>query len=211
MDPLTQTKKNRFEFLNLVYQKSGGDETEIYVIRDLAEELGMDINEAELISQYLEGESLIDATRTFGIGNSGVNITHYGVIEIEKALSEPEKPTDYFPPVVNIISIANMSHSQIQQGTLHSQQTASYSAPNIKELGDLVRQLRDQLPSTELSEEERAEAEAELQTIEAQARSPKPKPVIIKEALSTAKDILIKVAPPVLIEMVNRHLAQLSS
>lgn len=210
MDDLTQTKEKRFEFLNLVYWKSGGDEHQFFTLGELASELDLELSTAVRIAQYLGGESLIKVSWTSGGGmKSPICITHRGVIQVEKALSEPEKPTEYFPPVVNIISIASMSHSQIQQGTQQSQQTTSYGASNIEELGDLVRQLRDQLPSTELSEEERAEAEAELQTIEAQARSPRPKSVIIKESLSVARDILIKVAPPVLTELVNRYLAQL--
>ena len=208
MDDLTRTKQKRFEFLNLIYRKSNGDETETYTIHDLAEKLGMDLNEAERVSQYLEGEGLIDTMRAFGAGNSSVNITHRGVIEIEKALDAPEKSTEYFP-AINIISVAHMSNSQIQQGTQHSQQTTSYEAPNVQELVALIQQFRAQLSSVELSDKDRAEAESELQTLEAQTHSPRPKAVIIRESLSTVKDIFIKAAPTVLIEATKRYLAQL--
>jgi len=108
MNSIEQKKKDRFKYLNLLYEKSGGDKLNDQNMFGVGTELGFSEAETMAITQYLNGENLIEHTTIGG----GIAITHYGVKEVEGALSHPEESTHYFPPV-NIINIHHMEGSQI--------------------------------------------------------------------------------------------------
>jgi hypothetical protein len=57
-------------------------------------------------------------------------------------------------------------------------------------LKEIITELRKIQSQSELSTEQKEELEAEIQTIENQAKSPKPKVQIIKNALSSAKELI---------------------
>src|SRR3569832_1228025 len=114
-----------------------------------------------------------------------ISITHFGIKEVEAALSEPDKPSHYFPPV-NVINVHQMNNSVIQQGNLHSQQSASFS----EVVGDLIKLLSslvEAIPELMLKDEARAELDADIKTIQVQHDSKKPKKAIIKESLHSVQ------------------------
>jgi len=117
MASIDELQKKRFQFLHRLHQKTGGNKRKTVDELEFGNELGFDKMETEIISQYLVGEDLIKY-----IARRAIAITHQGIIEVEAALSHPEKPTQYFPPA-NIINIHNMQNSQIQQGTTQSIQS----------------------------------------------------------------------------------------
>lgn len=98
MDKVTERKRKRFQFLRHLYEATEGDELAFVNDQELGNELGFTRDETDQVVRYLEGEHLIE-TVTFG-GN--ISITHQGIVEVEKALSKPDQPTQYFPPV-NVI------------------------------------------------------------------------------------------------------------
>lgn len=207
MPSLEDKKRNRFEFLHQIYKESDGDEFVFLNLRDIANTLQVDIDNAILVAQYLDGERLIKAHWTLGGGDeAAINITHYGVTQIETALNEPEKPTHYFPPVVNIINVHQMYGSQIQQGTQGSAQTGTFNPANLKELTDAIHQVKEELSKVNLSGDDRAEADAEIQTLESQSKSPRPKWTIIKESWAAILRIAESVGIPILIELAKRQL-----
>jgi hypothetical protein len=83
-----------------------------------------------------------------------------------------------------------MHDSQIQQGTAHSRQQGTTSAPNPDQLLAAAESLRALLPQLGLAEDERQEADAELATAQSQLRSPRPKWDIIRGSLAAAVGIL---------------------
>ena len=98
MDQLTEIQRKRFQVLNHIYAKTGGDElVEICV---LAAELIIERKELDKILKYLEGERLIQKRADGQL----YAITHWGVFQMEVALSNPEHASQYFPPV-NILNI----------------------------------------------------------------------------------------------------------
>lgn len=186
MVDLSEIKRKRFLFLNRLYEITEGNEYSHVNKWRLGQGLGFESNETKLITQYLKGEGLIEYTTLDG----GISITHFGVLQVEEAISNPEKPTYYFPPVTNIINIQKMVNSQIQQGTTHSTQTGSFNSQDLQSLADFINLLRGKLPELNLKPEDKKEVEADIETIEAQLSSPKPKSVIIKECLGTIRNIL---------------------
>ena len=133
MDTVIEKKEKRYQYLHHLYEISKGDEKKIYSSEDLGQALGLSIDETDLVVQYLVGEYLIKKI-TVGI----VSIAHRGVMQIENALSKPDQPTDYFPPV-NIINIHQMTNSQIQQGTNFSDQIISIKSVDLQNLKEATK------------------------------------------------------------------------
>jgi len=153
---------------------------------DVGNELGMSSDETVSAVDYLVGEGL--ATHR-AIGGA-IAMTHQGVVEVERSLSAPEAPTQYFPPVVNILHVQNMIGSQIQQGTHHSTQTQTVASSDIEAIKNLVEKLKAGLSSIPLNGDQKNEADAEIQTVEAQLKSSKPKINILRESLKTLRNLI---------------------
>jgi hypothetical protein len=66
--------------------------------------------------KYTQGEGLLDYKALEGI----IGITHRGVVEVEQAFKDSDKPMGHFPPLsnINIINAKNisMTNSMLQQG-----------------------------------------------------------------------------------------------
>jgi hypothetical protein len=185
-NPLEERRAQRFQFLHAVYEESEGSAGRLLRFSDIAEKLGIDEGRAREIVGYLIGERLLEW------GAMGmIELTHWGLKEVEAALLAPDEPTEHFPPFVvaeNYMHIGSISHSQIQQGT-----TASRQAMNLQEadeLRTLVADVRAALVQFRLGEEEQQGVEADLATIEIQLGSAKPKVNVVRESLSSTRAVL---------------------
>ena len=202
---IEQERKNRFRFLHRLWDVSGGDEHNWHSMWAIGEDLGLDKTATLRILQYLGGENLA-VMRTL---NGMTGITHYGIQEVEQALSRPSQPSHYFPPV-NFISIGTMSHSTIQQASSGAMQQVQFDDGKIQQLQAVVAEIRQQLDNLQLANDERQQVQAELSTIEAQLAAPKPKRSIIAECLASLRTILEQataalVAAPFL-QKINKYL-----
>jgi ElaB/YqjD/DUF883 family membrane-anchored ribosome-binding protein len=136
-----------------------------------------------------------------------IAITHFGVVEIERALTHPEEDTTYFPAVVNIMS------GDFRGAILNIDSTLTNLSQNIGKLPgadadvkDELKQLIDQLRQAleEASSEQAEEAEAVVWAAETliEAKSAeKPNRVkieITKEGLKKAAENIASVMPTVL-------------
>jgi len=158
----------------------------------LGDELGFDEKETDRISQYLVGEYLMEYAAMGGI----IAITHQGVIEVEDALSHPEEPTQYFPPV-NIINIHHMQNSQIQQGTINSTQSQLIELKIKNDIQEFIELFKAKLPDLRLKEEDISEIEADIKTVQSQVASSRPKKGMLRECLSSMQRVLEGVAESV--------------
>ena len=181
MDGIAEQKLRRFRFLKYLYERTGGSETEIVPDDEAMQGSGLSKHDFDLVCDYLLKEGLIDGTL------DAVCITHAGVMEVEAALTQPDKPTEHFP--VNVIHIEQMSHSQIQQGTAGSTQSGTFTSLNLAAVAECVRGLSDQLPGLGLAGDDEAVARGDIATIETQLSSPRPKVEIIKESLRSIRNI----------------------
>src|SRR5690349_14827809 len=102
MDALTQKKEQRYLFLKHLYDVAEGDENEFFSVIKLGKEIGLDESTTQKVAQYLTGENLIRVT-----SHDIVQLTHYGVIQIEEATQQPNQSTAYFPPITNMNIILN--------------------------------------------------------------------------------------------------------
>lgn len=185
-DTIIKKKSDRFRFLLKLYEETNGAKHAMVPMFELGSELGLSRDETENIVDYLIGEGLAKHRALGGI----LGIEHQGVIEIEKALSAPEKETQYFPPV-NILNVQNMVNSQIQQGAHASTQTQSLiSSQGVEQLEAFLAEFRRHFDNLPLGADDKKSASADMQTLYAQIESGKPKVAIVKESLRSIRSIL---------------------
>ena len=216
MERIDQRKALRTRFMNELYEMADGSRTNYVKTSEIAKRLGLvfewgkDYGEVLAIVNHLEDEGLIAATEEGG----DVNLTHSGILEVELAHSQPDKPTQHFAPI-NLVYAHNITNSPIQQGSPGATQTLTVlSQDHQQQLEGIVRSLRTTIDDLGLGDEDKAELEAELRTLEAQVASPKPKKEIVRSSLQSAKDILVGAAATVagheIIEGINLLLGVLS-
>jgi len=121
MNAIEEMKKKRFQFLHRLYELTGGNEFKWFNMFQIGKELGFEDDVTLNIAQYLEGEGLVE----FRALGDKIGITHEGIQQVEEALSNPDKPTCFFP-AVNIISVGQMNSSQIQQSSPKATQIDFY-------------------------------------------------------------------------------------
>lgn len=179
----------RYTFLKKVYKLSNADVYEILDMWDVGSNCGLSRNQTSNVFNYLAGEGLV---KSMAIGG-GFSITHKGIKQIEKAVSNPNVKTQYFPPI-NIINIGHMEHSQVQQNTESSNQINIDSFTGYDELKRFLSDVREKLSSINLEEDDRQEIESDISTLDSQIKSSRPKNKIIHESLGSIKRILESVA-----------------
>ena len=89
---LDTKRKQRFEFMRCLYDKTEGSEMGLVYIEEIAEQIGLGELDTEIIALFLADEGLI-RVRMRNI----ISITHIGVDEVEAALGQPDKATEHFP------------------------------------------------------------------------------------------------------------------
>jgi hypothetical protein len=178
---LAERTLQRFRFLKYLYEATRGCELAHVPHAEIMQEAALSEDDFKAAFLYLMNEGVVDGTR------GSACLTHAGVVEVETALSQPDKPTDHFP--VNIIHIEQMSHSQIQQGTAGSTQSGIFTSLDLAAVTECVRGVKAQLPQLGLTSDDEAVAQSDIATIETQLSSPRPKVEIIKESLRSIRNI----------------------
>lgn len=181
MGPLPERTLQRFRFLKYLYEATRGCELAHVPHAEIMRGAGLSEDDFRAAFIYLMNEGVVDGTR------GSACLTHAGVVEIEAALRQPEKPTDHFP--VNIIHIEQMSHSQVQQGTIGSTQSGTFTSLDLEAVAEFIGGLKTMLPQLGLTDDDEAVAQSDITTIETQLSSPRPKVEIIKESLRSIRNI----------------------
>lgn len=193
MERINHRKALRTQFMNELYELAGGSDINTVPTREIAKRLGLDyererdFDEVFDIIRYLGGEHLVAPV---GVQANRVRLTHYGVVEVEQAKSQPDEPTEHFAPI-NVVYAHTISNSPIQQGSPGATQSLTVIGQgHQQQLQDIVRNLRGSMDDMGLGEDDKAELEAEIRTLEAQVDSPKPKKEVIQPSLQSVRNIL---------------------
>jgi len=127
---------------------------------------------------------ILDSVRT-AVLDWALKLEEQGITGEDFTFSKEEKIA-----AANVVfNIGWMSNSQIQSGTIGSEQILHHGV-DLKSAGDLLRQLQEIIPKLHLDASENSELESEIKTIEAQLKSPKPKSTIIRESFRSIRRIL---------------------
>ncbi len=131
-----------------------------------------------------------DAVRNI-ILNWALKLEEDGVLGEEMKFSEDEKEKVY-EKTYNVNNFyAEVTGSQIQQGSTSSSQSQDIQILSKNEISTFISSLKEALTEIEFAEvEEKHELEADISTIEIQLASPKPKEGILREGLGSIKRIL---------------------
>lgn len=203
---IEREREDRFRFLRRLWEDSEGSEFYRTGMWELGSELGLDRPTVDRIFRFLSGEGLLKGVDLGG----GISITHRGIVEVETALSKPDQPTHYFPPV-NVIAIGTMSNSVIQQASPHAAQHVSIGGAETEALRGLLEDLANHLDELALGANELQQVQADMATISAQLSAPTPRRSIVSESLLSLRSILEQVAAAAiaapLIALITRLLA----
>jgi hypothetical protein len=182
MSTLQEKKGARLKFLHQLYEETDGNEMQFVDMWKLGEKLGFDKEMTDLVVQYLESERLMN----FVVRQGVIQITHCGVLEVERALENPDEPTHYFPPAIQVINVGTAIGSPIQQVGGDAVQTTTVA---FDEARAFVARLREELPKLELQEEHVEEIEAQLDIADAQLRSKYPDRGILRRVLEKVQSL----------------------
>jgi hypothetical protein len=135
---------------------------------------------------YLQGEGLLKASGTTDDIKS-ITLTHRGVREVEDAISEPDKPTEHFPPLDSVRASAASDSPTRRPDSEAARALTVITENNRLEVVRMIQALKSWPDQLDLDEEQRSEIEADIQTIEAQLGSPRPKAQLLEISLQSIK------------------------
>lgn len=202
-EKIKELQNHRSQFIKKLYEMAEGNTSRIIHMENVGNELGFDREYSFQIGGYLEGENLLEYVTVGG----GVQLTHYGVQEVEEAIANPNEPTEHFTPF-NIINIGTMNNSNIQQGTINSTQIIEQS--KIPEIQDILQKIFDSLEQLELQGSNKEDLKTEIETITTQLKSSTPKKSIISECLGTITSILGNATASALVTELTQALSSIS-
>jgi hypothetical protein len=175
MSDIAKKQEQRYLFLKQLYDQTDDDEHIFVDFIQLGAIVGQDENTVRKIVQYLTGEGLVKS-----ISRDDGAITHYGVVQVEQALKEPNEPTQFFPPIVNMNIILEGTTIQGGFNVLSSIQD-SYNKVNSANTPDDLKTLLKQLAkevaaiSEHLSVEKAEQVARDLENLTAEATSENPR------------------------------------
>jgi hypothetical protein len=184
-------KSWRLKFMNLLYDRAGPSTMSAHNTFALAKDLGIPRMEALHVMQYLVDEGLI---KPYGAGSeewAPVVLTHEGIREVEQARDKPATPTKHFPAMNTVVFAGNVSNSQVQVGTIDSQQRGKFISVNEStEIATWVSEVEGRLPEIGLADDDMADVKAQLEAIRAQLRSPRPRHAALAASAGAVKGVL---------------------
>jgi hypothetical protein len=177
MSIIEENKEQRFLYLQTLYELLRGKPFKSIHEDRVQEKLGWDDETIEAASLFLKDEHLIEYTAM----GPQVALTNYGIKEYERAMSQPERPTQFFPPIINIQSMMN---SQLQIGSHGSSQVQRITQGLD---GAALAALLSEIRSAELPASTRTQLDGILQVLEHEKQ---PQPSVVKALLGSAKAII---------------------
>ena len=174
----------RVAMLDRLYDEVDADTRSLASGSQVARAAGVPPDQATKVATYLEEAGLIKGIWSMGGQMPDLQITVYGIDQIEKARSQPTEPTTHLAPVNVLINQGTMTG--VQQGGEGNVQHVQAQVNDVAGLLGAVQNLREALADfggdIEL-------ATAQIDTIEAQARSGKPLETVVRAAFEALKQI----------------------
>ena len=181
---IEEKKKSRFTFLKKLHELSDGNERTCFNMFAIGETFGFDRELTVNIINYLENTGLIKWR-----GSGDISISRNGFIEIEAALSQPDKPTKHCAPVDTIIPAGAAKDAQNRENRPGTQEVLVSNAA-CERVQALILLLKESIDTLNLEPEKRRDLTADIHTIEAQMTSSQPKTTVLAPCLDSIQEIL---------------------
>jgi hypothetical protein len=141
---------------------------------------------------------ILDVSQVYGaveavrntVLNWALQLEEDGILGEGMTFSDNEKHTAANSTYHITNNIGTMANSQLQQHTVDSAQSMSNSGIDFEEIRKLIDLIEQKSEDLEMDKDTKVEFLADLQTIKSQLSSSKPKVNIIKEGLSSLRNIL---------------------
>ena len=193
MADIEKRRADRLRVMKAIYDASEGSEGAIVSGAELLDTLELSDQELGDVCKYLKGEHLITTRQTLW-GHwtpHGIQITHWGIKEMEESARAPREPTQHFPPAVSIVTIhGSVIGSAIQSGSPGAQQDVSIGDLDLGAIGKFLQEFDARAAELNLPSPLAEELAADIATVRAQVDSPKPKKNIIQESLRSVRAVL---------------------
>jgi hypothetical protein len=134
---VNEKKKNRFLFLNHLYEKSNSKQKRLLDMNELGSDLGFDGVMTKDIFDYFINEKLI----IFEGKPCYIKLSHLGLKEIEDALSKPNQSTAHFAPITNYNIHINSSGQGNVINTGHNNNITLSNFANSNQAIDRVNEI----------------------------------------------------------------------
>lgn len=189
LDPSLPARiQRRTQFIRLIYEEAEASMIKVIDGPRVGDDLGWPRGETDDVLRYWEGEGLLRYIADEG----AICLTHEGIVEIERAISNPGVATAHFAPHTVII-VENMTNSQIQAGTIGSTQSSSsrdgIDAAAIKEFLDAFRSALIEAPLS--SENDNVEVTQLVVLAEEELRSDLPNKRHLGSLVNTLRGIAL--------------------
>lgn len=169
-------RKQRFDFMSCLYNRTDGCEAGLVQIESIAQELGLSESETFIIAEYLAKEHLIHLRL-----RSIVSITHGGIVEVEAALRRPDTSTEHFPPLHPVAH--NGNGAPVTATTAESGTEVNCRATEVAVIRPFLAALELQISKLHLDPDHVAEFRANIDTARAQLSSPRPRRQVVAVCL----------------------------
>jgi len=181
MIEIEEKQKQRFLFLNYLYDSVSGIQDSPINMYEVGNYLGFDIVTINNIVKYLQGEGLVNNSGYGGTITGLVAITHKGIKEVDQAFKNPNAPTSKFPAhiVYNITgdyvggdnySIKDIGpNARIQQGKQQNWTEILNTIPNSNTLEKQFKQIISEISKDKMLN--RAEKSISLMKTESIAKA----------------------------------------
>ncbi|MGG3641446.1 hypothetical protein ABES38_08700 [Bacillus gobiensis] len=155
-------------------------------------------------------EKIFETVRN-GVLEWSIKLEESGVLGENFSFTESEKEKAKSSSSDQTINIFNgaVVGSQFQQHSSNSTQTMSTGDINLEEVSNFAKRLNDQLVNLETTEQNKDEIQTQLTKINEQLNSSSPKKDVIKESLSTIRNLLEGVAGNFLASGIASQITQL--
>jgi len=138
---------------------------------------------------YLEGQYLIKCHWSMGEAPPSVQLLHPGVVEVEQAISAPDRSTEHFVPMVSVFHVAgSIVNSQVSAASPGSQQTGTFNnGASVREFLDAAVLLVQEL---NLGGEVEQDLLADIGSMERELDRPEPRQGVIREFGKSVRTVL---------------------
>jgi hypothetical protein len=171
--PLREKQAARLKVLSAYYDLSDGDPTVLIEPEDIEEHTALSRQDVSAATEYLISQGLVEPRALGGVAS----ISHAGVVEVERAQAEPDRPTEHFPSFV-INQVFHAPVGAVQTGARSTATINQNVGIDAQHLAALIASLRAAIPR------ERTELHEAVDDLQEEVSSPSPKTSRIRSSLA---------------------------
>lgn len=202
---LEQKRVIRTRFMQWLYAITNGDELVLANPRDSEFATEYDFDEVQSAIKYLEGENLVKPHWTIGRSLPHLEISHFGVLEVEEGMSNADTETEHFVAFnsLNVTVVHGDLHAtQFQQGVSNSNQTLIMSSEDTESAKAILEAIKENIGGLGVPEDVKSELESDLLVVERELLKRSPRAVILRSCFETMRQIIVSASSGIAVQRI---------